>query len=480
MENMKKKLGIFGFVFLMLIAGSAFVNAGADTGELYYGKSYIGGTASPLGSIITAYTGAGELVGNTTVNDATLGNYTMFINVTNETSSTDGYAKNGENLTFKINGVTAYTPAPQSEVVTHTGGQTPPQTPGDHPNVDINTTPSCTDGVKNGNETLTDCSMTANCSCTPCYNLSVSPTSDDETFTAVNTSQTFVLTIQNTGYHNLTGINLVVPTCNFTVEDNVTTFDLHGSLNGSSTDGHTITVFINKTMGDLIEGTTYYCNITVNSTNVTKLVPLTITYSTATTTTLVRRRYFEMSYTPEQPKTGSCVTLKITDRSTGDGVKEADVDIYLDGVKLFYGITDSDGVFGSFCPTKTGTYEVKLDKTRYKEYTDTITVGAGTATTTAVPVVTTAKPVVTTPEEPEVTTEAPVVTTPEEPEVTTEAPVVTTEAPVVTTTVPPAAGGMDQITLLMIVIVIVIILAVLYLVTKKKKETGGKKKSKEE
>jgi len=208
---------------------------------------------------------------------------------------------------------------------------------------------------------------------------------------------------------------------------------------------------------------------------------VTTTTVADTTTTLIRRRYFSLSYAPETPLTGDCIILTVTDRSTSDELKDVDVDVNFDGKKTFYGITDANGKF-TFCPTKAGSYEVVLDKTRYQTYEKTVPVGQAVVTTT---VVTTTVEVTTTEEE--TTTEE--VTTTEEIPATTEKITTTEEVPttteVITTTTVQEEKVTPDITIWSIAaIVIVIILVVLYMMTKKKKtepeEKSKKGKEKEE
>lgn len=484
MKNMKNNFWVLGFVFLMLIFGVGFVNAQENT-QVYYGFAYIGGVSAPDGTHVEVYSGSGEFLADWNVSGAA-GNYSLTITVTNETNPSDNKAVTGENLTFKLNGVVAYTPAPGSEVITAQYGGFPVV----KPNVDINTTPSCTDGVKNGDEEMVDCGG----SCTPCLSLTLYPTTTQssphtETFTSdyelVNGSDVFTLYVNNTGYHEIYNIVLTPATCNFTVslsKNNIS--KLTGTGKGNTTlGGEGFAIIVNKTFTNLSYGE-YYCNITVSSDNTSsKVFYMKITVSSSiTTTTYVRRRFFSLSYTPETPSAGQCIKLLVKDKTTDDPVKEADVDIYLNGIKLFYGLTGADGTF-EFCPTKPGSYEVEVDKTRYKQETIRISViGVAVTTTPVKTVVTTTLPIPTTPEgEIELTTP---VETPRRTTTPAETPVVTTPevkptTPAPVTTIPPVQPkGMDTLWLI-IVIIVIIVLVVVYLMTKKKEEKPVEKKKKE-
>lgn len=482
MESIKRNFWVFGFVFLMLIFGVSLVNAQENT-QIYYGFAYIGGVSAPDGTHVEVYSGSGEFLADWNISGGA-GNYSLTIIVTNETNPSDNKAVTGENLTFKLNGIVAYTPAPGSETITAVYGGIP-EIKG---NVDINTTASCTDGVRNGDEEDVDCGG----GCTPCLRLTLYPETTysaphTETFTSdydlVNGSGVFTLYVNNTGYHDVYNIELTPATCNFTVslsEDNISV--LQGTHRGDSTlGGGGFAITVNKTFTDLPYGD-YYCNITVTSDNTSSNVfYMKITVSSSVTpTTYIRRKYFSLSYTPERPSAGECIKLLVKDKTTGDPVKEADIDVYLNGIKMFYGLTGSDGTF-EFCPTKPGSYTVEVDKTRYRQEILSITVATGAVTTTVptIVVTTTLPPIPTTPEEElEVTTPietTKIVTTTKE-EVKTTTPVQITTTPTPVTTLPQAQPrGMDT-TWLIIVVLVIIIVAVVYLVTKKKEVVPEKKK----
>jgi hypothetical protein len=440
MKSKTKYLGTIGFLLLMLIVSSTLGSALDNTME-FRGNVYIGGVAATAGTVVTVeHATTGEQFATYTTTSGNPNYYILTITVTNTDSSSDGKAYADDPLKFKVNGVVTYTPASGAWKANYTGG-----TPDIRTNVDLNTTPSCTDGVKNQDEEDVDCGGET---CTPCYAISATPESDSETLEA-NGSGTFTLTIKNVGYKNLTGITLTTSTgCNITITFSKNNFALYGSENGSSTNGESTTVTVNKTIGDLPDGT-YSCTITVKDSTEEASDTVSVTVNVGAvgaTTTYVRRKYFDVTYAPETPVAGQCITLTVMDRNSGNTLKGAEVDIFLNGKKVFYGNTDKDGKF-EFCPTKAGKYEVQINKARYREEIVDIEVLTGAPTTTVPPVTTTVPPVT-----------------------TTVPPAPTTTVPPVTTTVPPAPQPVPMTTWLIVLIVVIIIIAIIYLVTKKKKE----------
>lgn len=104
-------------------------------------------------------------------------------------------------------------------------------------------------------------------------------------------------------------------------------------------------------------------------------------YSSSSSSVTVRKNYFTLTVSPESPVTGQVVRLTVKDKQTSDEVKDADVDIHFDGRKVFYGRTNNEGIF-EFTPKEAGSYEIIVDKTRYREEKKTVTVSEGATTLT--------------------------------------------------------------------------------------------------
>ncbi len=118
------------------------------------------------------------------------------------------------------------------------------------------------------------------------------------------------------------------------------------------------------------------------------------------------RRYMDYSYTPEEPLAGEELTLEVVDRVREDPLDDVEVDVFLNGKKIAYGLTDNDGLF-VFTPAEIGDYAVKMDKTDYHlvEFSISVASEAAATTTTTTLAATTTTLAATTP------TLAPVTTT---------------------------------------------------------------------
>jgi len=178
-----------------------------------------------------------------------------------------------------------------------------------------------------------------------------------------------------------------------------------------------------------------------------------------------RRRYMDITVTGNA--TGEVMTITAVDRNTGDLLEDVDVDIYLNGVKVFSELTDEDGKV-EFTPTEPGTYTITADMSRYRDE-ELQWVITGEAVTT-VPVTTVPETTVT-----ETTvTETTVPTTAPTTVPTTAPTTVPTTAPTtVPTTVPtttvPAKPAPPVPMWLIVLIVLIVIVVIIYFVTK-----GGK------
>jgi len=179
-----------------------------------------------------------------------------------------------------------------------------------------------------------------------------------------------------------------------------------------------------------------------------------------------RRRYMVMTITGGE-EAGDVITITVIDRNTEDPLDEVDIDIYLDGDKVFSELTDDDGIV-EFTPTEPGTYLITADRTRYRDEEFEIVVGGEPVTT--VPETTVTETTVTETTVPETTvTETTVeeTTVPETTVAGTTAPVTTVPATVPTTV--PAEGAPPVPMWLIVLIVLIVIIVIIYFVTK-----GGK------
>jgi len=175
------------------------------------------------------------------------------------------------------------------------------------------------------------------------------------------------------------------------------------------------------------------------------------------------RRYFDINVSGNNT-VNEVVTITVLDRTRQDPVDDAEVDVFLNGKKVAYGLTDDNGVF-EFTPTEEGDYLITVDKHNYRHDELSITVSGGAVTTTTTSTTTTTEATTTTTSSTTTssttTTMAPTTTVAP---TTTMAPT-TTVAP--TTTIPAEAPG--GIPWLWIVVIIVIIIIVIYFVAMKGK-----------
>lgn len=180
------------------------------------------------------------------------------------------------------------------------------------------------------------------------------------------------------------------------------------------------------------------------------------------------RRYMTTNVTPAQPAINSDVTISAVDKSTKKPLDDLEVDVYLKGAKVAYGVMGVNGKF-TFKPAAGGTYDVILSKSGYYTANLKITVAsvATTTTTTLAPTTTKATTTTTT----EATTATTMATTTTRRTTTTEA-ATTTTMPATTTTM-AQGGGLGGLPWLWIAVIVVIIVIAVYFVAVKGK--GGAK-----
>ena len=156
------------------------------------------------------------------------------------------------------------------------------------------------------------------------------------------------------------------------------------------------------------------------------------------------RRHMDVTYTPAEPVTNEVIIITVLDSRTDDPVEEAEIDIFLNGNKVAYGLTNESGQF-TFTPTTAGDYSVTIDRRNYYQEEIVIPVTAGVTTTTV-----------------ETTVETTIPTT-------VETTVETTTPPETTT---PSGGGIGGGTILLIIVGIIVIVVVIFVVTKGKGTSG--------
>lgn len=109
---------------------------------------------------------------------------------------------------------------------------------------------------------------------------------------------------------------------------------------------------------------------TVPETTVPTTTPVTVPETTVpvtipeTTISSRQRRYMSLSISGNQ--VNRQVTILVKDKETGDPIEDVDIDVYLDGVKIFSSLTDDYGKV-RFTPTESGTYTITADKSRYRD-----------------------------------------------------------------------------------------------------------------
>jgi len=94
-----------------------------------------------------------------------------------------------------------------------------------------------------------------------------------------------------------------------------------------------------------------------------------------------RRRRYRMNVTLNFSHTGVPVTLIIKNDKTNEPVDEVDVDVFLDGEKVAYGLTDEEGRF-EFVPDEDGVYRIEIDRSGYYSEDIHIEIAALETTTT--------------------------------------------------------------------------------------------------
>ncbi|MBN2015190.1 MAG: hypothetical protein JW778_08420 [Candidatus Altiarchaeota archaeon] len=181
------------------------------------------------------------------------------------------------------------------------------------------------------------------------------------------------------------------------------------------------------------------------------------------------RRYMVVSFTPEEPLINEQLTVSVVDKTREDALDDVEVDVFLAGKKVAYGLTDDDGLF-MFKPTAAGDYLVQLAKTNYHDAEIEISVfgeAAATTTTTTTRATTTTQAATTTTMEGTTTTRVTTtrVTTP-----TTTPTTTPITQPTTPTTQPSEGGGLP---LLWIAIIVVIILVVVGFFVMKGKGGAG-------
>ena len=170
------------------------------------------------------------------------------------------------------------------------------------------------------------------------------------------------------------------------------------------------------------------------------------------------RRYFDINVSGNNT-VNEVVTITVLDRTRQDPIDDAEVDVFLNGKKVAYGLTDDNGVF-EFTPTEGGDYLITIDKHNYRREEFSITVSGGevtTTTTTTTSTTTTTEATTTTTSSSTTTTTTTTTTSTTRTTTTT-----TTSTTRTTTTIPAEAPG--GIPWLWIVVIIVIIIIVIYFV----------------
>ncbi len=318
------------------------------------------------------------------------------------------------------------------------------------------------------------------CTCpTTLYGLSISPSSIAQNIEPGNNG-TEVLTITNTGAYNLSGVNLtanVMAGGNITFTFNATNFALTSGFPSGSGQSATVLATIVVT-NSTVSGQTFTGQVNATgSGNARATASVSITTSAASE--LVRRTHKMNVNAAGLDGANIClgepVVITATSTSTGDPIERADVDVYLNSKKVFYGPTDKSGQM-KFTPVQEGEYTINVEKARFKENEITITVAscgpATTTTTTSITVPETTTVVI------ESTTSVPQTTTILEITTTVAATTVPTTTVVVpTTTVPPAAGGLPWGTIIVVVVILVIVAGVVLYMGKQKKGGEGEASS---
>ena len=106
---------IIGLLALIAIATTTVVVAIPQIPESYWGNATLDDAPAANGTSITVEVyGTGEVVGNTTVNTSS-GGYTLSVLISNESIPDDNHALNGDNLTWKIDGINCSVPAPGTD-----------------------------------------------------------------------------------------------------------------------------------------------------------------------------------------------------------------------------------------------------------------------------------------------------------------------------------------------------------------------------
>ncbi len=238
--------------------------------------------------------------------------------------------------------------------------------------------PTCSDGIKNGNEDGIDCGGT-NTGCTlACYSLSASPSSVSETVLPNNTASTGIA-LTNAGKLALVG------TCTLTIASfdagNVTLSLANNTFNLTST-GNTSVFTLNINVSVNATVASYTTSIVCNATTTSVTIPVTL----STEQVSVRRHNYQMDYNVQGTLDGAAVADKCVDNlititvlgKNDEPLEAADVDVYLGKTilssnKVAYGETDANGNF-SFTPAKEGEYTLRIAKSRYSAIDTTITV----------------------------------------------------------------------------------------------------------
>ena len=169
------------------------------------------------------------------------------------------------------------------------------------------------------------------------------------------------------------------------------------------------------------------------------------------------RRYFDINVSGNNT-VNEVVTITVLDRTRQDPVDDAEVDVFLNGKKVAYGLTDDNGVF-EFTPTEEGDYLITVDKHNYRHEEFSITVSGGEVTTTT----STTTSTTTTTEATTTTTSSTTTTTTTTTTSTTRTTTTTTTSTTRTTTTTIPAEAPGGIPWLWIVVIIVIIIIVIYL-----------------
>lgn len=449
-----RKIGIFVFLTLFL---AGYTTAQCLTGHLIEGNAIIATSLAPAGGTVNI---TGSVSGFSQTANIVSGAPNYAATFTANDSCSGGFV-NTDTLTYYVNGnvATATSDCP----TTYIQGAVMSGT------CNLTISASCTDGIMNGAEVLTDC---GGGTCGACLTGGTASLSADTSENATtNVTGTFTVASGASASGSTPALAVTITSGNLVGTTNSSDIISASNVivNASSftlTKGQTHTILLTVLMpANSTDTYTGQLNITTNESAVNGTVSTTLTVSSGI---VIRRsrKYMDVAVTGVDTE-GVCVNQQVmvvvTDQRRNKAVDRADVDVFMNKDKVFNLDSDSKGQ-AKFTPTKTGDYLLQIDASGYRRYEETITVEAcgyvePEATTTVEEVTeTTIEVAETTIAAPETTIEAPETTVAQ----------VTTVAPPTTVPVAPAKKGSG--TLIIIVIVVIIIIAA---VAMSKKGGGG-------